>query len=484
MFVFDFLIGYLDFNVGTAVAFLSVGPALGALVNGQNYSRGRRISVRVGAAIISLLYKKSLSVDLNAVGQGVGAVNNLISVDMKEVQEFACFVQYLWSTVFEVGICLFLLFEILGIAALGGIFVILIALPLGSYGTKVLDDCQSALLTDKDNRISVVQEAIHGIKIVKWFAWENEFMERISTARRKEIDSLRSYLIADALLKINWGLVPTLVGLASFLIHTSVLGKTLTPAVGFTSILLFNFLRWPVTIFPDMINSLVRARLSLRRIEAYLDAADVIGLPQQSDKEDLNYNFMMSTKEDNEVSRGIDILEMRMNSQNSQNTNKVGQSYTSREEFSPINSQELNTSKFSTPASQCSVTIKNASFGWNIQSQADDPSEAAANQKIGGWRLRFRGSTNDANISVAGDSVKEDCSESESELDFGSDSDFKIESDFNHIEDVDVDEKDGDGKSRLNSKGHDSHWNRSVTVALNMAKLAMLLLLLSKSLLL
>lgn len=459
------------------MAFLSVGPALGALVNGQNYSRGRRISVRVGAAIISLLYKKSLSVDLNAVGQGVGAVNNLISVDMKEVQEFACFVQYLWSTVFEVGICLFLLFEILGIAAFGGIFVILIALPLGSYGTKVLDDCQSALLTDKDNRISVVQEAIHGIKIVKWFAWEKEFMERISTARRKEIDSLRSYLIADALLKINWGLVPTLVGLASFLIHTSVLGKTLTPAVGFTSILLFNFLRWPVTIFPDMINSLVRARLSLRRIEAYLDAADVIGLPQQSDKKDMDYNSMMNTKEDDETLRGKANLEMRMNNPN---TNKIGQSYTSREEFSSINSQ-INASQLTTAALHCSVTIKNASFGWMIQSQVDNVSETTANQKIGGWRLRFRGSTNDANISVAGDSVKEDCSESESELDFGSDSDFKIESDFNHIvdADVDMDEKDYDGKSRLNGKGHDSHWNRSVNVAVEMAKLVMLLLLLS-----
>ena len=237
-----------------------------------------------------------------------------------------------------------------------------------------------------------------------------------------------------------------------------------------------------MTIFPDMINSLVRARLSLRRIEAYLDAADVIGLPQQSDKKDLNYNSMMNTKEDNEMSRGKDIIEMRMNSQN---TNKNDQSYTSREEFSPINSQ-ANTSQFTTPASHCSVTIKNASFGWNIQSRADNPSETAANQKIGGWRLRFRGTTNDANISVAGDSVKEDCSESESELDFGSDSDFKIESDFNHIEDmdVDVDEKDGDGKSRLNSKGHDSHWNRSVNVALDMAELTMLLLLLSMSLLL
>ena len=437
--------------------FLSLGPAIGALVNGQNYSRGRRISVRVGAAIISLLYKKSLSVDLNAVGQGVGAVNNLISVDMKEVQEFACFVQYLWSTVFEVSICLFLLFEILGVAALGGIFVILIALPLGSYGTKRLDSCQSALLADKDNRISVVQEAIHGIKIVKWFAWENEFMERISTARRKEIDSLRSYMITDALLKINWGLVPTLVGLASFLIHTSVLGKTLTPAVGFTSILLFNFLRWPVTIFPDMINSMVCARLSLRRIEAYLDAADVTGLPQHSDKKDMNDMNDNYNDNDNEISRtkGKTTLEMRINHKNA---DKNGDAQSLKEQFSPLKSKA---NAFQFPAAPpCSVTIKNASFGWTIPS-GDVAIDKVAEQK-NKWSLRFKGSTTDANISVAGDSVKDDWSETESELDFGSDSDFKIESDIDHLDgmDVNMDEEGGEGKNRLNSKGHDSRWNR------------------------
>ena len=92
--------GFLNFDVHTAVAMLSLAPIVGSIANGQNYQRGRRISVRVGAALISVLYKKSLTVDLCAVGQGVGAVNNLISVDMKEVQEFACYAQYLWCTLF------------------------------------------------------------------------------------------------------------------------------------------------------------------------------------------------------------------------------------------------------------------------------------------------------------------------------------------------------------------------------------------------
>jgi ABC-type bacteriocin/lantibiotic exporter with double-glycine peptidase domain len=133
-----------------------------------------------------------------------------------------------------------------------------IIIIIGAYCNKKLNDYQNSLLENKDIRISVVQEAIQGIRILKWFAWEDEFMEKIAICRRKELSSLRSYMIADAILKINWGLVPTLVGLASFLIHTELLGKTLSPSVGFTSILLFNMLRWPVTVFPDMVNSLIR----------------------------------------------------------------------------------------------------------------------------------------------------------------------------------------------------------------------------------
>jgi hypothetical protein len=150
--------GFLNFDVHTAVAMLLLAPIICSIANGQNCQRGRRISVRVGAALISVLYKKSLMVDLCAVGQGVGAVNNLISVDMKEVQDFACYAQNLWSAVFEAIIYLSLLFVILGPAALGGIVVMLIAVPIGAYGTKKLDDYQSALLKDKDNRISVCRK--------------------------------------------------------------------------------------------------------------------------------------------------------------------------------------------------------------------------------------------------------------------------------------------------------------------------------------
>lgn len=390
---------------------------LGAVVNGQNYQRGRRISVRVGAALISLLYKKSLSVDLSAVGQGVGAVNNLISVDMKEIQEFACYSQFLWCTVFEAIICLTLLFVILGPAALGGICVMLVAVPIGAYGTRKLDDYQSALLKDKDSRINVVQEAIQGIRVVKWFAWEDQIMEKISSARRKEVDSLRSYLIADALLKINWGLVPTLVGLASFLIHTSLMGKSLSPSVGYTSILLFNLLKSPVTIFPDMLNSLVRARVSLNRIQEYLNAADVSGLlPAPGPKESVGLGSNDEVYSNRGIGMGIGMgtkIRPSMDLDLGRDL-KGADADTLSSTLSHINTGQ-----------RTSITITNATFGWAIQAPAEDDDVAVTKVKKGDWRFRFRSSTADPSISIASESERDDDESSESGFD--SEGDYRLE---------------------------------------------------------
>ena len=395
---------------------LSLGPMLGAVVNGQNYQRGRRISVRVGAALISLLYKKSLSVDLSAVGQGVGAVNNLISVDMKEIQEFACYSQFLWCTVFEAIICLSLLFVILGPAALGGIFVMLVAVPIGAYGTRKLDDYQSALLKDKDVRINVVQEAILGIRVVKWFAWEDQIMEKISSARRKEVNSLRSYLIADALLKINWGLVPTLVGLASFLIHTSLMGKSLSPSVGYTSMLLFNLLKSPVTIFPDVLNTLVRARVSLNRIQEYLDAADVSGLLPDAEP---TGSVGLGSSDEVYGSRGAGIgigigTKIRPSMDLDLDIDLKGaDADTLSSTLSHVNA-----------GPKSSITITNATFGWAIQAPAEDDDIPVTKVKKGDWRFRFRSSTANPSISIASESERDDDESSDSGFD--SDGDFRV----------------------------------------------------------
>jgi ABC-type multidrug transport system fused ATPase/permease subunit len=55
-------------------------------------------------------------------------------------------------------------------------------------------------------------------------------------------------------------------------------GLPLTPATGFTALTLFNLLRYPLDMFPDMLNYMVRTKVSIRRIEAFLRTPDVKGI--------------------------------------------------------------------------------------------------------------------------------------------------------------------------------------------------------------
>ncbi len=57
-------------------------------------------------------------------------------------------------------------------------------------------------------------------------------------------------------------------------------GRPLSPATGFTAIALFNLLKSPLTMFPEIINLMVRSRIAIRRIKAFLDSGDVKGLPE------------------------------------------------------------------------------------------------------------------------------------------------------------------------------------------------------------
>jgi hypothetical protein len=72
-------------------------------------------------------------------------------------------------------------------------------------------------------------------------------------------------------------IVPAVVAAAAFMVHAYFLGRPLSPSIGFSALTLFNLLRNPLAIFPEMINFLIRSRISLARVEAYLATADARG---------------------------------------------------------------------------------------------------------------------------------------------------------------------------------------------------------------
>ena len=84
-------------------------------------------------------------------------------------------------------ICLILLLLDLGPSALAGFAFFICATPLQTYAMKRLFSVRRKSMAWTDKRAKLLQELLGGMKIIKFFAWEIPFLERISGYRKKEM---------------------------------------------------------------------------------------------------------------------------------------------------------------------------------------------------------------------------------------------------------------------------------------------------------
>lgn len=90
--------------------------------------------------------------------------------------------------------------------------------------------------------------------------------------RKKEIKALSRQKYLDALCVFFWAITPTIIKLLTFATNT-VIGEPLTAATAFASVALLNMLIGPLNAFPWVMNGLVEAYVSLKRVQRYLDVS-------------------------------------------------------------------------------------------------------------------------------------------------------------------------------------------------------------------
>ena len=84
-------------------------------------------------------------------------------------------------------ICLILLLLDLGPSALAGFAFFILASPFQTYAMKRMFAIRRKCMLWTDKRSKLLQELLGGMKVIKKFAWEIPFLERISGYRRPEM---------------------------------------------------------------------------------------------------------------------------------------------------------------------------------------------------------------------------------------------------------------------------------------------------------
>ncbi|ETV95462.1 hypothetical protein H310_10942 [Aphanomyces invadans] len=230
----------------------------------------KETGLRFRSALVDQVFAKSLRLSSRAQQQrSTGEITNLMSIDAARLQRLTVDLHTVWVVPYLILISCFMLYDELGISFVAGIAVILLVIPITLCLSRVMKRLQKALMDVKDRRVKLCYEVLAGIKVIKLQAWELSFTKRVMEYRTDELLKFRSYIVTQAISSAVYNGVPSLVAMASFVSYV-LLGNALDVSTALTSLALFNVLRFPLFKLPQVVNAIVEASVSVKRLRDFL----------------------------------------------------------------------------------------------------------------------------------------------------------------------------------------------------------------------
>jgi len=249
---------------------LFVTPLVETICVNLYFQRVYRSSMHVRSGIMMAVYNKSLRLSTASRQRTtVGEIVNLMSTDANRIKSLLIYLHGIWSCPLQIFFSLYFLYQLLGVAAFAGASVLVLMIPANALLARVQSKFQSQFMSAKDNRVRLMSETLQGMRVLKFFSWEESFRERISALRHIELRALRKQLYLRAVTTFLWYATPIFVSVATFALYAG-LGNEMKSSVIFPAIALFNVLRFPISMLPNIINNLVTSRVSWLRIGEFL----------------------------------------------------------------------------------------------------------------------------------------------------------------------------------------------------------------------
>ncbi|KAL8585023.1 hypothetical protein ACOMHN_043659 [Nucella lapillus] len=231
------------------------------------------LGMRLRSVIISAVYRKTLRLSNSAKKTTtVGEIVNLMSVDAQRFMDLMTYFHTIWSGPLQIVLSLYFLWHTLGPSVFAGVGVMLLLIPINAFIAHKQRQLQVKQMGLKDSRIKLMNEVLNGIKVLKLYAWELSFQDKILCIRNQELEVLKRAAYLNACSSFLWTCAPFMVSLTTFAVYTlSDENNVLDAEKAFVSLSLFNIMRFPLSMLPNVITNIVQASVSLKRLQKFLD---------------------------------------------------------------------------------------------------------------------------------------------------------------------------------------------------------------------
>ncbi|RLN14167.1 hypothetical protein BBO99_00006130 [Phytophthora kernoviae] len=263
------------FHVGSYWLLLIMAVVSILAIGSLNYAFffSSRTGANMRSLVMDLIYQKSLRLSCVARQEySTGEVLTLMSVDTERI--FNVMMECPWIVVGPVSfiislVLIGLLFDFAS-AAGGAVTLILISAISVRFGNTIAR-VQHDLLNVIDERVRVTSESLQGIRVMKFYAWEESLACRVEKIRAKEIALLRKFHLYHVTNTVMLFLTPAFLSGVTLGIYLAIHG-TISVIDAFTLIAMVNICRTALIQLPVAIAGLSQARIAFARIDRYLSS--------------------------------------------------------------------------------------------------------------------------------------------------------------------------------------------------------------------
>ncbi|KAJ3086454.1 hypothetical protein HK100_008695, partial [Physocladia obscura] len=194
-------------------------------------------AISLRTMMTSVIYRKSLKLASSARQEYTsGNVVNLISTDTNRVEMFINQANYCWTIPLSLAINIAFLINSLGWPAICGVGLLFASAPFQAYLFSLMMKIRGIMAPITGRRVNLTTEVLSGVRVIKFFAWENAFVNKVAGIRESEI--------------------------ALVLRRSKLMAFIMTQGQ-------------PLFMLPMVLNTWAEFNVGLRRIEAFLLAAEV-----------------------------------------------------------------------------------------------------------------------------------------------------------------------------------------------------------------
>ncbi|GMF44118.1 unnamed protein product [Phytophthora fragariaefolia] len=226
--------------------------------------------------VINSVFQKILRLSATARRtMNSGEVVTLAGVDSERVME--AYTIGLWciiSPIILVAVCILIGTQMGAYVGLA-VAVTSVAIMYGAFMTsKHIGIYRRRISKISANRVKLTNEVLLGIRVIKFYAWEDSINETIRQIRNEEVGLMRRYNYLRLTNAVLMFLAPTILNMVCFLVYI-LLGNTLDVATAFVILALTNSCKMAFGIFANASVAVSEAVTSTGRLSDFLVSGEV-----------------------------------------------------------------------------------------------------------------------------------------------------------------------------------------------------------------